>query len=159
MAVNGVKTIVLGLAILLSCWPPAWGQQPQVAAEAAGRLVEQLRRNPATPSMAAGQIGLYVIDTSGGEPTLIASEPEPTYCQCGSSAWSRDGKRIYFDATLGNNDHASTRIKAIFLENGHPVRGRPRPGQLPESLANRRSGHFLWKPRAPSRTRRWASGS
>jgi hypothetical protein len=112
---------VLGLAIAVSCWQPARGQQPQVAAEAARLLVEQLRRNPAQPSMAAGQIGLYVVDAAGGEATLVANEPDPGFCQCGSSAWSRDGKRIYFDNTLGNSDHTRTHIKAIYLENGYPT--------------------------------------
>jgi hypothetical protein len=68
--------------------------------------------------MAGGQIGLYVIDTEGGEAVLAASEPDPGFCQCGSSAWSRDGRRVYFDVTTGDSDHLRTHLKAIYLENG-----------------------------------------
>jgi hypothetical protein len=121
MTASGMSLSVLGLTILLTCLQPARGQQPQGAAEAARLLVEQLRRNPAQPSMADGQIGLYVIDAAGGEAVLVASEPAPGFCQCGSSAWSRDGRRIYFDNTLGNSDHLRTHIKALYLEDGRPT--------------------------------------
>ena len=55
--------------------------------------------------------------------TLAAGEPEPGICQCGSAAWSRDGKRIYFDATTGDSDpmrHLRTRLKVLDLEDGRP---------------------------------------
>jgi hypothetical protein len=114
-----VNGSLLGLAIVLClCWSVR-AQRPNAASEAAEHLVEQIRRNPAEPSTAAGRIGLYVIDVVSGEVTLAASEPEPWLCQCGSGAWSRDGKRIYFDATLGSGDFSLGRIKALSLNEGH----------------------------------------
>ena len=123
MKSESVKASLLSLAIVLCLCRPVVAQQPNTAAAAAENLVEQLRRNPAEPSTAAGRIGLYVIDVVSGEVTLAASEPEPGICQCGSGAWSRDGKRIYFDATTGESDpmrHLRTRLKVLDLEDGRP---------------------------------------
>src|SRR4051794_16889443 len=125
MAMNKVEQSLLVLAVVIGFCrlAVAQQQQPNAAAEAAGRLVEEIRRNPAQPSTAAGRIGLYVIDVVSGEVTLAASEPEPGICQCGSAAWSRDGKRIYFDATTGDSDpmrHLRTRLKVLDLEGARP---------------------------------------
>jgi Tol biopolymer transport system component len=120
---GSVGASLLSLAIALSLCRPAAAQQPKTAAAAAENLVDQLRRNPAEPSTAVGRIGLYVIDVVNGEATLVASEPAPGICQCGSGAWSRDGKRIYFDATTGDSDplrHLRTRLKVLALEGGRP---------------------------------------
>jgi Tol biopolymer transport system component len=118
-----VKPSLLSLAIVLCLCRPVVAQPPNAAAAAADDLVEKLRRNPAEPSRAAGRIGLYVIDVVSGAVTLAAGEPEPGICQCGSGAWSRDGKRIYFDATTGEGDpmrHLRTRLKLLELEGGRP---------------------------------------
>ncbi len=125
MAMKKINESLLVLAVLIGfCLPVvAQQQQPNAAVEAAERLVEQIRKNPVEPSAAAGRIGLYVIDVASGEATLAASEPVPGICQCGSAAWSRDGKRIYFDATTGDNDpmrHLRTRLKVLDLEGGRP---------------------------------------
>ena len=62
-------------------------------------LAEQLRRHPAEPSKAADRVaGLYMIEVSTGEVTLIADQPDAGITYCGSAAWSNDGKRIVFDA-------------------------------------------------------------
>jgi Tol biopolymer transport system component len=63
--------------------------------------VGELRRSPARASKTAGQVGLYLVGAGGGDPTLIANEPAPGLNQCGSPAWSHDGRRIVFDATPG----------------------------------------------------------
>src|SRR4051812_2897170 len=62
-------------------------------------IVKELTDHPAEPSMAAGRVGLLVIDANGGEASLIAEEPDPWLCRCGSPGWSYNGKRILFDVT------------------------------------------------------------
>jgi RNA polymerase sigma factor (sigma-70 family) len=149
-------------------------QQLNAAAAAAENLVEQLRRHPTQPSTADGQFGLYVIDVSGGEVTRAASEPEPGICQCGSGAWSRDGKRIYFDATTGDSDdmrHHRTRLKVLELEGGRPrvtdlghgncPTPSPASDQViflmnPSNAAGARPG--LWIMNSDGTDRRWLDG-
>ena len=85
--------------------------------------MEQLRRYPAHPSTAAGQVGLFLIDAEGGEATLIANEPDPWLDKCGSPAWSHDGKRILFHATnegvsFGRVGSIISRLKALDLVDG-----------------------------------------
>ncbi len=83
----------------------AAGSGPKIAEDPRGRAVArlagELRRHPARPSKTAGQVGLYLVDAAGGDATLIANEPAPGLNQCGSPAWSHDGRRIVFDATPG----------------------------------------------------------
>src|ERR1017187_3309915 len=51
------------------------------------------------PSKAADRVaGLYMIEVSTGEVTLVADQPDAGITYCGSSSWSNDGKRILFDA-------------------------------------------------------------
>src|SRR5438552_928525 len=110
----GLKTVfatLLGLSTLLVSFrlsqaqepkaavaPQAIAADPKAGAEPAGkvvdRLVEQLRRYPARPSTAARQVGLFLIDAEGGQATLIANEPDPWLNECGSPAWSHDGRQI-----------------------------------------------------------------
>jgi hypothetical protein len=90
---------------------------------AVARLVEQLRRRPARPSRTVGQVGVYLIDAGGGDATLIANEPAAGLNQCGSPAWSHDGRRIVFDATpgpaVGQSDFHRSHLHAIELDGDH----------------------------------------
>jgi Tol biopolymer transport system component len=174
MKSESVKTSLLSLAIVLCLCRPVVARQANTAAAAAENLVEQLRRNPAEPSTAAGQFGLYVIDVVSGEVTLAASEPEPGICQCGSGAWSRDGQRIYFDATTGDSNplrHLRTRLKVLELEGGRPKvtdlgHGNcPTPSPAgdqviflmnPSNAAGARPG--LWIMNSDGTDRRWLGG-
>ena len=99
-----------------------------IVSEAVNRLVEQLRRYPARPSAEARQVGLYLIDTGGGVPTLIANEPDRWLIQFAAPSWSHDGKQILFDATPGTVDLSFSRQG---LTQGRPpgVAG-PGPGEL-----------------------------
>src|SRR6266436_4183397 len=90
---------------------PKAGEEPP--GKAVDRLVEQLRRYPARPSTATGQVGLFLIDAEGGEATLIANEPDPWLTRCGSPAWSHDGRRILFDATIVGGGNQIARLKAL----------------------------------------------
>jgi Tol biopolymer transport system component len=68
-------------------------------AAAVSELALQLRRNPPQPSRATDRVaGLYMIEVSTGQVTLIADQPDAGVTYCGSSSWSNDGKRILFDA-------------------------------------------------------------
>src|SRR5262249_36720942 len=114
------------------------------------------------------------IDVVSGEVTLAASEPEPGICQCGSGAWSRDGKRIYFDATTGDSDprrHLRTRLKVLDLEEGRPrvtdlghgncPTPSPAADQLifPTNPANDAgAAPGLWIMNSDGRDRRWLDG-
>jgi Tol biopolymer transport system component len=96
-------------------------------AQAVDRLVEQLRRYPARPSTAADQLGLFLIAAEGGEPTLIANEPDTWLARCGRPAWSHDGRRILFEAATapgppsGSGALPMTRLKALELNEGRPA--------------------------------------
>jgi hypothetical protein len=124
------------LVMLLVTIARVWGQEPKAATPssantaspnvgqaAAGKavdvLVEQLRRYPARPSTATGQVGLFLIDAEGGTATLIANEPDPWLNRCGSSAWSHDGKQILFDVAAGGGTLATvSRLKVLDLADG-----------------------------------------
>ena len=94
-------------------------------------LVEQLIQAPVKPSLAAGRVGLYIIDSAGGDATLIASEPEAWLCQCGSPTWSRDGRKIAFDATPGGAEFSKSRIKMLNLNEGRVELRDLGPGNCP----------------------------
>jgi len=126
---------LLGLSIVLAAWRPIPAQEPRPAesskasapqskdgnaavSAAVDQLVAQLRRHPAQPSKAADRVaGLYTIEVSTGEVTLIADPPEPSTTFCGSPSWSNDGKRILFDAMRTTEVHLS-HLKAIELVGG-----------------------------------------
>jgi hypothetical protein len=122
--------------------PAATAESSKNAEAAVGKtvdaLVEQLRRYPARPSTAVAQLGLFLIDAEGGSATLIANEPDPWLIQCGSPAWSHDGKRIVFDATTagarnpGGFPTAVSRLKAIDLAEGRLETRDLGPGGSPD---------------------------
>src|SRR4029077_19333250 len=63
--------------------------------------------------------GLFLIDAEGGEPTLIANEPDPWLDKCTSPAWSHDGRQILFDVATGAAPLSTiSRIKALDLAKG-----------------------------------------
>jgi hypothetical protein len=87
--------------------------------KAVDALVEQLRRYPARPSTAAGQVGVFLIDAEGGTATLVANEPDPWLDKCGSPAWSHDGKQILFDCATGGAEFSTVaRLKLLDLADG-----------------------------------------
>ena len=82
------------------------------------QLVDQLRRHPPQPSKVAERVaGLYMIEISTGEVTLIADEPDAGITYCGSPDWSSDGKRIAFDA-MRPEEVQLAHIKVIEVANG-----------------------------------------
>src|SRR5262245_15829843 len=137
---NGAIGIALGLSAMLSLASMVFAQEAPArdsnvdmaaVGEAVGELASQLQKHPVETSTAAGRVGLYLLDTSGGEATMIASEPDRWLSQCGSPAWSHDGKRIVFDATPGNADFSFSRIKSIALADGHLSLTDLGPGNCP----------------------------
>jgi Tol biopolymer transport system component len=121
------------------------------ASKAVEQLVEQLRRYPARPSTAAGQIGLFLIEAEGGTATLIANEPDPWLIQCGSPAWSHDGTRILFDAMSKAPPRPDgwlpiARVKALDLADGRLEIKDLRPGNWPDSSPSDDRVIFLLKP-------------
>jgi hypothetical protein len=129
----GLTTVLIALGLLQAqepkaeATPKADGSEPKAGAEPPGKavdaLVEQLKRYPARPLAAAGQIGLFLINADGGEATLIANEPDPWLNKCGSPAWSHDGKKIVFHASnegvsFGGPGTLMSRLKALDLVEG-----------------------------------------
>jgi dipeptidyl aminopeptidase/acylaminoacyl peptidase len=103
---------------------------------AVARLAAVLRRDPAPPSKTPGQVGLYLIDAVGGAATRIANEPAPGLNQCGSPAWSHDGRRIVFDATpgrqVGGADFRRSHIRSIQLDGDVLSAGELGEGNCPD---------------------------
>ena len=129
---------LLGLSTVLVAGDVVRAQEAKVAAAgkvapglAVRQLVEQLRRYPARPSPEARQVGLFLIDADGGQPTLIANEPDRWLIQCASPTWSHDGKQILFDATPGTADFTLSRIKALDLNGGRLELRDLGPGNCP----------------------------
>jgi Tol biopolymer transport system component len=128
MHAHCVKAALVGLAIVAAACRPISAQELSKAESSrapaklkAGmqiskdvdQLVEQLRRHPPEPSKAADRIaGLYMIELSTGEVTLVADQPDAGTTFCGSPAWSYDGKRLLFDAMRPGEVHRA-HIKAI----------------------------------------------
>ena len=160
METNARIKALLGLSIVLAASGPmqAQGPNPAQAPRAAERLhlkrgeptpekavsllVEQLRRHPAKPTVAADRLGLYLIDVATGEVTLIADQPDPGFTQCGSPAWSHDGRRILYDATPGtqyNLTHLKgsswSKVRLVMTESD-PATARP---SLRPTIASRSS--------------------
>jgi hypothetical protein len=151
-AVIGGVTGLLAVAVALG---PIRGQEPKagdgprpaasdprsdraIPAQAIDALVEQLRRYPARPATADGQIGLFLIDAHGGKATRIANEPDPWLDHCGSPAWSHDGKQILFDAATAGARPARgaplpiSRVKALELVDGRLAIKDLGPGSCPD---------------------------
>ena len=93
--------------------------KPQPA-QAVARLVEQLKRYPVLPKAAPDRLGIYMMDVSNGEVTLISDQPAPGLGHCGSPVWSHDGRRILFDATPESKWNL-TRLVSIDLAEGRPT--------------------------------------
>lgn len=134
MRAHAVKAALLGLAIVSTAWRPIPAQEPfaaesskasakrkdskQAVSAAVDQLVEQLRRHPPQPSKAIDRVaGLYMIDVTSGEVTLVADQPDNGITFCGSPMWSNDGKRILFDA-MRTTEVQLSRLKSIELIGG-----------------------------------------
>ena len=137
MSARAVIVTVSGLLVILAASGSMAAQEPKASgaptatasnssraqetpAHAVAKLVEQLKRHPVQPKPARDRVGLYLMDVRNGEVTLIADQPAPGLTQCGSSAWSHDGRRILFDATPGTQ-WSLTRLKAIDMGEGRPI--------------------------------------
>ncbi len=109
---------------------------PAARNPAVAELAGQLGLYPARPSSAPDQRGLFVIAAAGGEPTLIANEPEPWHAICRSPAWSRDGKRIVFAAGTSEEGQPVarpfSRIKTLQILDGRLQLGDLGPGSDPD---------------------------
>ena len=137
MSARAVIRTVSGLSIVLATSGSMKAQEPKASgapkatasksstaqetpAQAVARLVEQLKRHPVQPKEAPDRVGLYLMDVSNGEVTLIADQPAPGLTHCGSPVWSHDGRRILFDATPGTQ-WSLTRLESIDLGEGRPT--------------------------------------
>ena len=156
MSLTGTLLVV---ATLMSTRGLAWvqGENPKsavkqgagspAASDAAERLVEQLKKHPALPSEKKERYGLYLIDVDRGTVTLIADEPSPGLTHCGSARWSRDGKRVLFDATPGNKWN-QTHLFAIDAGEGRPKMTDLGPGNCPSPSPDGKLVAFLLNPGA-----------
>ena len=88
-----------------------------------GSLAARLVRNPVIRPNGTFQFRIFLLDLATDQTTLIVDEPGQGHSYCGSACWSRDGLRIYFDATPQTHFNLS-RIMAI------------EPGQGPPQLAH-----------------------
>ena len=102
-----------GLSPILSTPEPSGPRDPPLreGGQAVGRLIQELRKHPPRPRRRESRMSLYAIDSRDGKVTLVAAEPKAGLDQCGSPSWTRDGKRILFDAQP-RNSLAETRLEA-----------------------------------------------
>lgn len=92
-----------------------------ITGKEAGRLAEVLEKNPASPSKARNHVaGLFLLEIASGQATLVADEPDPDVGYCGCPDWSRDGKRILYDA-MNADKVAESHIKMLEVVDGRPV--------------------------------------
>ncbi len=77
------------------------------------QLVDQRSVNKVTGDE---PLGLLIVDTKTGKSRALAIEPMESFAHCGSPCWSRDGRRILFDASPGKN-YAATRLQSIDIIN------------------------------------------
>jgi Tol biopolymer transport system component len=91
----------------------------ETSAQMVARLVEHLKRHPVEPKESPDRVGLYLMDLTNGDATLLADQPVPGLTHCGSATWSHDGRRILFDATPGTQ-WSLTRLKSIDLRAERP---------------------------------------
>jgi Tol biopolymer transport system component len=75
-------------------------------------MVEVLKRRPVREEAAREQLALFLIGAAGGDVTLVSDGLNRELSYCGSPSWSRDGRRIFFDASPGQ-DWRKTRLEAI----------------------------------------------
>jgi Tol biopolymer transport system component len=74
----------------------------QGISQAVSSLVARIRENPARPSaLEKERFGLFLLDIERGEVTKVADEPVRGLYYCSSPSWSRDGRRLVFDASPG----------------------------------------------------------
>lgn len=112
---------------------PAGDDRAEAATrKAVDELVDQIRKHPAAPSTAQGQIPLYLIDARGGEATRIVVESQPGLNHNGSAVWSHDGRTLAFDASPPDSDYTRSRIKAVSLKDGQLSTSDLGPGNCPE---------------------------
>ena len=148
METNASIKTLLGFSIAMAASGPMPAQEPKSAqaskaaervpleggeptpAKAVSLLVEQLRRHSPKPTVAADRLGLYMIDVTNGEVTLIADQPGPGLTQCGSPTWSNDGSKILYDATPGTQFNL-THLEAFELVQGRLVLTELGPGNCP----------------------------
>jgi hypothetical protein len=163
----GTKAVITGcltLAAALAARGPVWAQESKpsgstrqgvveagAVTEESGRevdrLVGQLRKHPAEPSKADERHGLYLTGVDGGEVTLVAEEPVAGLYHCGSARWSRDGKRIYFDATPGTEWNRTHLMVIERVESG-PKLTDLGPGNCPSPSPDGKRVTFLLNPDA-----------
>jgi Tol biopolymer transport system component len=67
-----------------------------------GALVARLRESPArSPAFEKERFGLFLLDIERGDVTQVADEPIRGLYYCSSPSWSKEGRRLVFDASLG----------------------------------------------------------
>ena len=122
-----LSAVLVGGATAMAQAPASSGTSPSersgadAAGREAGRLADLLEKNPASPSKAKDHVaGLFLLDIASGRATLIADESDPGVGYCGCPDWSRDGKRILFDA-MHADKVAESHIKMMEVVDGRPV--------------------------------------
>jgi hypothetical protein len=109
-------------------------QRPSDAAETpsddAGRFAKSLEKQPLIRPHGTFRFRLFLHDLAAGKTVTIVDEPGQGHAYCGSSSWSKDGRRIYFDATP-LTDWANSVVMMIQLTETAPQLSQLGKGNCP----------------------------
>ncbi len=133
----------LGLITMLITWGTARSQEAET-----GRFVEHLVKHPVTQPHGTYRFRLFLMDIAKGKATPIVDEPGQGLTHCGSPWWSKDGKRILFDATPMTMWSLS-RLMAIELGDGPPKLADLGMGNCPSSSPDGERIAFLSNEEGP----------
>jgi Tol biopolymer transport system component len=86
----------------------------QGIARVVAEVARQLRRTTLRRFPGQDQLGLYLMDLDNGDATLIASDVDEQRAYCGSPSWSKDGRRILFDGSPGQ-EFNQTRLQMFHV--------------------------------------------
>ncbi len=122
--------IILLLILSISTYGQERGSSTPTAVSAAvDEFMKVFRQGPVT-TLKGASLSLFVMDVEKGTVFSVAEQVSADLNACGSPTWTKDGKRIAFDASPGT-EYDRTRIKALEVIDGKLQMKDLGPGNCP----------------------------